>query len=215
MATATHANRLNGVKGKAKPEETTAPASSIVRIRVGLRGLPPGLLFGGKGLMEEDQGKGGKRTKQRTPEEEAELRAHWMNNGKKRELCIPWIMLYNSVCQAAGTFKFRGQKTMSTVVAATVSCEQDRISLGDATYETYAEWCRIPPKTGAMVKLGRPLIRKWDCSFVLVVDSEMYDANILKEIFAHAGKMVGIGAWRPSLKGPHGKWEVMGFEILE
>ena len=189
----------------------SAVVQTLTRIKIGLEGLPPGLLQGGKGLMEADEGN--KRPPRRTADEEARLRAHWMKNGKGDQLCIPWVMLYNSLCFAAGDFKFRGAKKMGAVVAATVSSEQDKIPLGTNKFETFAEYCRVPPRTGAMVKLGRPLIRKWACEFVIVVDAEMYQAEVLKDIFTHAGKMVGIGCWRPSLKGPYGRFVVTKFEV--
>jgi hypothetical protein len=36
----------------------------------------------------------------------------------------------------------------------------------------------------------------------------------LQDIFVYSGKFVGIGAWRPELKGAHGKFLVAEFEII-
>jgi hypothetical protein len=187
--------------------------SAVKRIAVTIRGLPPGIIFQGKGVMAADEGESSKKKKHRPPEEEARLRAHWTTVNGKKELCIPWVMLYQSICTAAGSFKFRGQKTMATVVAATISCETDRIPLGTEKFETLEEYVRIPPRTGVMVNIGRPKLPKWEASFAMVVDDEMYSADGLKDIIAHAGKLVGIGAWRPQLKGPYGRFEVAEFEI--
>ena len=188
--------------------------STVKRIEILIRGLPPGIIFQGKGVMAADECESGKKKKHREPAEEARLRAHWMTVAGKKELCIPWVMLYQSICTAAGSFKFRGQKTMSTIVAATISCETDRISLNTDQFEVLEEYVKIPPKTGSMVLIGRPRLPKWQATFVLVVDDEMYAAENLRDIIAHAGKLVGIGAWRPQLKGPYGRFEVSDFEIL-
>lgn len=105
---------------------------------------------------------------------------------------------------------------MKQIVAATISCEQDMISLGSDEYEVYEEWCRIPPRTGAMVKVARPRIRQWSASFIMLVDSEMYgDKGVerLEDIINQAGKMIGIGPWRPSLGGPYGRFRVVSFII--
>lgn len=185
----------------------------VKSVGVTLRGLPPGIIFQGKGLMDVDAADAGKKKKARPPEEEAKLRAHWMGSGASRQLCIPWVMVYQSICTAAGSFKFRGQKTMTTVVAATISCESDNIPLGTSDFEVYEEYVRIPPRTGVMVKIGRPRLRDWTATMKLMVDDEMYAAENLREIIAHAGKLVGIGAWRPQLKGPYGRFEVTEFEI--
>lgn len=190
----------------------TETVISIVKIDVGIQGVPPGLLMASKRIMEAESLKKGV---QRTAEQEAELHCHW-TTAKKRMLGIPWVNLYKSICTAASDYKYKGQKTMGTLVAATISCEEDMISLGTDGYEVYAEWARIPPRTGAMVKISRPRIREWKASFVLIVDPEMYGKeglSALKNIIAHAGKMVGIGPWRPQLKGPYGRFIVTQFKI--
>jgi hypothetical protein len=197
----------------AKTQAVSAVQSSVKRVRVTIRGLAPGLIFQGKGVMEADADDA-KKKKKRSPEEEAMMRAHWMGKGDKRELCIPWVMLYQSICKAAGSFKFRGAKTYTSMVAATVSCEVDNITLGSAEYEVFEEYVRIPPRTGVMVKIGRPRIREWKASFIMVVDDEMYAVDNLHAIIVHAGKLIGIGAWRPELKGPYGRFTVEEFEVI-
>lgn len=182
----------------------------VKRVRVRIKGIAPGVMFQGKGLMEQDGGKPGK---PRPPEEEARLRAHWTGSGKGKQLCVPAVMLYNCFCKAAGFFKFKGNMKMSTIVASTVAFEVDEIPLGTDQFETHVEYVRIPPKTGAMVKVGRPLLREWSAEFYLIVDDEMYDAAKLEEIIRHAGKMIGIGAGRPELKRPYGKFIVDDFQI--
>lgn len=191
----------------------SAVQSSVKRIAVTIRGLPPGIVFQSKGVMAADEGESGKKKKHRPAEEEARLRAHWVKVDGENQLCIPWVMLYQSICAAAGSFKFRGQKTMATIVAATISCESDKIPLGTAKFDVLEEYVKIPPKTGSMVLIGRPKLPKWEASFILVADDEMYQAENLREIIAHAGKLIGIGAWRPQLKGPHGRFEVVSFDI--
>lgn len=190
-----------------------ATAIELAKIDVTLRGLPPGILMCGKGKMEHDANGTGKKGVQLTPEKEADLHANWMKNGKSRVLCIPWVNVYKCLCEAAGRFK-EGKRAMTQLVAATISCEQDRISLGTDRYEVYREWCRIPPKTGAMVQVARPRLTEWEASFTMVVDPEFYkNVGILEEVLKTAGKMVGLGPWRPALKGPYGRFVVANFEI--
>lgn len=183
---------------------------TTVRIRVEIEGMPPGLLFQGKGVMIADEEKG-RPSKPRPPEEEARLRAHW---GPDKKLAIPWVMLYNSICKAGAAFKSKGRKTFESVLAPTISCETDLITLGTAKFEVFEEWVKIPPRTGAMVRVGRPKLTKWAASFVLLADAEGYDATHLEKIITEAGKNVGIGAWRPQLKGPYGRFRLKQFKIL-
>jgi hypothetical protein len=142
------------------------------------------------------------------------LRAHWIGTGRKRQMAIPWVMLHKAFCQAAQDFKYKGRKNMSPLIGSTVACEQAMIPLDNSDYEVFTEWVRIPPRTGAMVQIGRPLKPKWKCSFVLVCDCEMWNAELLEQIIVGAGKTIGIGAWRPALKGPYGRFVVTSFEVV-
>jgi hypothetical protein len=189
---------------------------ALQQVRVGLKSLPPGLLMNSKRKMERDeQLAAGKKGVKCSPAEEAELHCHWTTVGKKKQLAFPWVGFYKALCDAARTFKY-GKSSMATLVAATISCDQDFLPLGTDQYEVYQEWVRIPPRTGAMVKIARPRLAEWSTEFTLSVDAELYGKGVamLEPVIAHAGRMVGIGPWRPSLKGPYGKFALVKFEVL-
>lgn len=213
MAVATNRIATTSKNGSDEKESPKSRSTGVKRVKVTIKGKSPGILFQGKGVMESQEGCGGKPPRL-TAAEEAKLRAHWVGEGKNKQLCIPWVMLYNSICTAAGSFKFRGSKKMTSVVAATVTCEVDRIPLGTSEYEVYEDYCRIPPRTGAMVKIGRPRLKAWSATFILIVDDELYDVAHLRPIIEHAGNLIGIGAWRPEKRGAHGRFSVEVFEIL-
>jgi hypothetical protein len=185
---------------------------AIRRVRLTIRGLPPGCLMNGKGGMVPEGS--GKKAKPRTPEEEAELAAHWTKQGKGRQLALPWVALYQSVVTAAGKFRFKGNEKMTRIVAATISCEERMLSLGTDKYTVHADWVRIPPKTGGMVIKGRALVPEWRASAVLLVDDEFYEADRLREVVRVAGKLVGVLANRPENRGEHGKFTVEEWEVL-
>lgn len=193
-----------------------ATSIELRTVNVTLRGVPPGLLMNSKRLMEKEaEEEGKKKGQRRTPAQEAELHCHWTTHNKKKVLAFPWAGVYKSICDAASNFKPpKGiKKSMPVLVAATISCPLDFVPLNTSEYEVYEEWVRIPPRTGAMVKIGRPRIREWEASFPLLVDEEFYQASVLETIIRSAGKMVGIGPWRPSLKGAYGKFSVARFDI--
>lgn len=205
-----------------KIERNHQPVSvldSLVRAHVVLRGLPPGLLMGGKGIMEADAKKTGKAgAAHRTAEEEARLRAHWTKHNGKESLAIPWTNLYNCFCKGASLFKKLGGIRMDTAIATAISCEQEKIPLGTDQYEVYVEWCRIPPRTGAMVQIGRPRIREWRCELDMIIDGERFGTKLeetIRAVISESGKMVGLGPWRPQLKGPYGRFLLEEFRIIE
>lgn len=193
-----------------------ATAIRLKTVEVTVEGLTP-LIFQGKGVMvHEAQNQNTKTKKHLPPEKEAELRAHWTGKGKSRELAVPSVMFYKSICKAAGDFKDPQKKArmMSYLVAGTISIREDMISLGTAKFETYIDWVRIPPRTGSMVQIGRPRLNKWKCKFTMDVDDEQYNVDMLLDIIRHAGRRIGIGANRPDLKGPNGKYTVTAFDVV-
>lgn len=195
----------------------TTSTIELTKVKAKITGVPPGLLFQGKGLMEAEGKKPTKAGKHRPAAEEAALRAHWTGRGRNRQLCLPSVMLYKSFCQAAIIFAQPNYKksNMSFIVGATVAFEEQNIPLGTADFTVYEEWVRIPPRTGAMVKIGRPLLKKWSAEFVMAIDAELWNVELLRDIIIYAGKLVGIGAWRPGLKGPYGRFLLESFEVME
>ncbi len=182
---------------------------SLRKIEVTVKGVLPGVMFQRK-IDEKSSKKKGNYPPQ---EEEAVQRAHWVMVGKKKQLCIPGIMFHRAFCIAAASFKWQGRKTLSKIVGSTISIEPDRIPLGTDKFYVYLASVRIPPRTGAMVEIGRPLLREWVVSFVIWMDDEMWRPEQLREIIEYAGKVVGIGADRPDLAGPHGKFTLEKFEV--
>jgi hypothetical protein len=188
-----------------------ATAIQLAKIDVRIQGLPPGLLMACKEIMvHQEKLKKGQRL---TRELEARYHTHWGTVGKKQVAGIPWVNVYKCLCAAAVRFK-EGRGAMTQLVAATVSCETDFISLGTDQYEVYTDWVRIPPKTGGLVQIARPRFREWSASFTMIVDTEFYkNVAILEDVLGTAGKMVGLGPNRPALKGPYGRFVVERFEI--
>ena len=191
--------------------------SLLTIVDVKVEGMLPGLLFQSKGIMAADEGT--TRRPKRTKEEEARLHGHWTTNGKgKKILCIPWVMFHRSFTQASAGFKFPAnkKKSMSTFIGSTVACEEEDIPLnvGDK-FDVFVDYVRIPPRTGAMVQVGRPLVKAWKVTIPLIVDAEDYPVEILQDIIKESGKNVGIGAWRRGLKGAYGKFRITQFKILD
>ena len=187
--------------------------SNLIKVELRIEGIAPGIIFQSKGIMEADEGKSKK--PKRTKDEEARLHGHWMKSKGKKVMCIPWIMFHRSFTQAGTTFAYPGnkKKNMSQFIGPTLSCEVDKLSLGTDKFEIYDEYVRIPPKTGAMVRIARPLLREWSVTIPMVVDAEDYEVEILEAVIKYAGRLVGIGANRPGLKGPYGKFSCTSFKV--
>jgi hypothetical protein len=64
------------------------------------------------------------------------------------------------------------------------------------------------PSTGGRILCHRPSFNDWRLSFTLSVDTDLISAKLVREIVDAAGKRIGLGDFRPSCKGPFGKFVV-------
>lgn len=78
-------------------------------------------------------------------------------------------------------------------------------------------WCvdtravRIPA-TGGRILRHRPIFNDWKLQFVAELDTSIVSARLLRMIVDDAGRRIGIGDFRPSCKGPYGKFLVTRWE---
>jgi len=64
------------------------------------------------------------------------------------------------------------------------------------------------PVTGGRIICHRPMFDDWVLRFVAMLDTELIGVNLLRQIVDDAGKRIGLGDYRPSCKGPFGKYVV-------
>lgn len=57
----------------------------------------------------------------------------------------------------------------------------------------------------------RPRFDRWRLKFTLDVDDTMFSEGVVRLLIDDAGKKIGLGAFRPSRKGPFGKFVVVGW----
>jgi hypothetical protein len=71
-------------------------------------------------------------------------------------------------------------------------------------------WGRVPPRTGAMVKIWRPALETgWHLAFGFQVYDDLIDASQIREALDVAGLKVGLGGWRPE----YGRFVVREWEV--
>jgi hypothetical protein len=68
------------------------------------------------------------------------------------------------------------------------------------------------PSTGGRILCHRPSFNDWRISFTVSVDTSMMTVKLLREIIDAAGKRIGLGDFRPSCKGPFGKFVVVAWK---
>lgn len=204
----------------AKKADQPAPraASGIVTLRVTLRGVSPLLMNKiDDATLLNLRRPGGKRAKTaerpELPRDEAATKVYLTKDGN------PFIPTENllSCLIAAGQFvRLDGKRQVSTAKSTTLpaflSLEDELLPLLDAPHwETDIRPGRNP-NGGEMVCLVRPRFDAWRFEVNATVDLDEISMVIVRQLFDVAGKRIGLGDFRPSRKGPFGKFEVLSWE---
>ena len=105
----------------------------------------------------------------------------------------------------------KGKATYSKIVGYACQVDPFEIEHEIQDWETFTVLA-VNPSTKGRIPLSRPMLRKWRLSFEVIFDETEVDPTIMKELFDIAGRIVGIGDWRPAKKGPHGRFQVTNWK---
>ena len=67
----------------------------------------------------------------------------------------------------------------------------------------------VNPSTGGAMMCYRARFDHWRLSFTLDVDNQMFAENLVRNLVDDAGQKIGLGDFRPSRKGPFGRFKVI------
>lgn len=183
---------------------------SFGKINVEIEGLQPyGLLM--HNIENAELTKSTKsKTKEYPPEEEAEKNAYWMDNGGKKELCVPERCISGCILNGAKGFK-AGKTSLVTLMAGAIRIEPERVSLGTDKYDIDIRAVRIG---NAMIKRARPLLKNWKLSFVIVYNKDYLNPDSIELALNAGGIKAGLLDFRPARKGKYGTFRVTKFEVV-
>lgn len=160
---------------------------------------------------EEPGGKATTRTKTASPEDEAEARVYADEGGG---LFFPTIAFVNSLWEGASYQKFGKDSARSRISAAVFAMEPSVPLLSQGTgdpiieYEIDSRYVVIKATKGRVMR-HRPLVRDWACDLPLELDLDyIVGPDALLPIFNRAGRVIGVGDYRPAKRGPFGRYEV-------
>ncbi len=105
----------------------------------------------------------------------------------------------------------KGKATYSKIVGYAVEVNPYEIIHKKQKWEVFSVLA-VNPNTKGRNILHRPILKEWELDFEVTFDEEQVSAIVLKEIFERAGKIVGIGDWRPAKKGRFGKFQVTSWK---
>lgn len=149
-----------------------------------------------------------------TPREQATPKCY---ADKKGDLYIPGPNIFAAII-AAGTFHKAGKSKLTTQKSSLIPAGLQMVDmvcpLNTKDWEVDSRSVVIP-STGGRIMCHRPRVDKWTCTFTLDVDSGMFSPNLIRAVIDDAGKKVGLGDYRPSRKGPFGRFVVKKWNVVE
>lgn len=73
----------------------------------------------------------------------------------------------------------------------------------------------VIPSTKGRILAHRPRFDDWALEFTASLDTSIITAKLLRSIIDDAGSRIGLGDFRPSKKGPYGRFRVDGWKEYE
>jgi hypothetical protein len=147
-----------------------------------------------------------------TPEEEAAAKVYKLDSG---ELYLPAIAFRSSLLGGCIGRKI-GKRAAKTYVSAGVFSVQTECILTDPPTNKPITEYHINTMRAVVQRNGvlrsRPEITEWQVDVQLEIDRDFLTPETVLELFNLAGKLVGIGDYRPEKTGPYGRYTV---ELLE
>ena len=175
------------------------------KYNVTIEGISP-LLMNRPSAMIGDISKD-KKAFEDNPKGQAESKLYINTDGK---LYIPSTHLMGALVEAGKVKKVvgKGKSTYSKIVGYSVSINPYEIEHKIQKWEVFSVLA-VNPMTKGRNLLHRPQLKQWKATFEVEFDDTEIQVPIMKELFDIAGKIAGIGDWRPAKKGPYGKFQVV------
>jgi hypothetical protein len=176
---------------------------TIVSLRI--VGISPVLMNNPAGMAPKPQGVNTKQIP--SAEDEAATKVYRMENG---QLYLPSTM-FRSALIGAGAGRRIGKMGAGTILSGSVFTVTDKVPLVDPTTGKPITKYAISTMRAVVNKSGvlrsRPEIAEWACNIDLEVDvTQIPNLNNVVELMNIAGRMRGVGDFRPQKKGPYGRF---------
>ena len=148
---------------------------------------------------------------ERLPRDAAEAVAYCLPTG---ELYLPSTMLQRAFVEAASDFKQRGKRQSMKYAAGAAFLIDGDVLTFDPPLRDFEVDSRpvVIPATKGRVMRHRPRLDAWAISTRALVDETLVPLDLVLEILNHAGRIKGLGDFRPQKGGPFGRFQVTYFE---
>jgi hypothetical protein len=156
-------------------------------------------------------GNGGIKTKKHpAPEEDAENKVYRMDDG---QIYIPSISFRSSVIAPRGgaTAQRIGKSAAGTIFSAGVMnadefCRLYHPETSKPIHDYEIDIRRVVVQKNGILR-ARPKIPEWGCDLPLEIDDNFLSIDDVLELLNRAGKIAGVGDYRPQSKGIFGRFK--------
>ena len=125
-------------------------------------------------------------------EKEAEKGVYRNSEGK---IYFPSSWFESTMIKMSTEFKMQGKKTYKEYIKGGIIIEPEEIIADNQEYEIFE--CPVVINRSKVVA-WRPMFKDWSCQFEIVNNDPVnLDTTTLKEILMSAGRLKGVGDWRP------------------
>lgn len=140
-----------------------------------------------------------------SPEEDASSRLYSNGHGP----FFPAENIRQAIIGASSRHKI-GRRAATTDIAAAVYVSPFELPL-EGEWHVDSRAIVIPATKGRILR-HRPMFDEWALTFQLQIDNDLVGERLVQAILEDAGKLVGIGDFRPARKGPYGRFSVVNWE---
>lgn len=144
-----------------------------------------------------------------TPKEIAESKLYL---DLRKKPCIPQPNLLRCLVEGGRFHKIgRAQVTTKTSSLLYACVDIEGVSIPIQHKESWRVDTRPVriPATGGRILAHRPMFDDWKLAFTCVLDVSILGPKLLRTIVDDAGSRIGLGDYRPSTKGPFGRFKVV------
>lgn len=180
----------------------------MLEIKIECEGLSPFLMNPATDELLEELRTGVRapRVRDLPPEKEAEKKLI-KQDGK---IGIPAQYLYSCLIEA-GRYNKLGKKQISTkdssLIPSFLWIKELFFPFSGADWKVDMRRGRLPD--GTAVCIVRPRFDRWEFSATLIVDEKQISEENVRNLLNDAGSKIGLGDFRPSCKGPFGRFRII------
>jgi hypothetical protein len=182
-----------------------------MKFNVEIKGLCPLLQhrFNEDTLITPKKKTGDKRL---TEAEKIEVAKQYLYTDGKGKVCQPASHIEGTLIKASTQFKMvgAGKKSYKEIAKGGIFVFPEMIIHKNQKW-TVDSRSIVNPTTRGRSMCYRPRIESWSLEFVIEVNDDRADEQVIKQMLEHAGSYIGIGAYRPRF----GRFEVTKFQKVK